>query len=181
MEDIELEDFDSKLPDKLPISVIMEKRPSDHAWVDFTYKAIGVVTSDQLRESETKKVYQQGGVEQYLFSGLSLQLHVDECESYYHNLMSPQPGCYIVAGATETLEEMPEPYLVSLSFDEAHAYLEGDELVYSVEIPPPLYRWVEAFILTHYVATKKTKRKLKNWKEQAPEKRPENSTIAGKP
>jgi len=31
MEKIELEDFDNKLPDKLAISVIMEKRPSDHA------------------------------------------------------------------------------------------------------------------------------------------------------
>jgi len=105
-------------------------------------------------------------VERFLFSGLSLQLYVDECESYYHNLMSPKPGCYIVAGEPEIADEMPEPYIVSLSFDEAHAYLEGDAQVYAVEIPPELYKWVEAFILTHYVATKKTKRKLKNWKEQ---------------
>lgn len=63
--------------------------------------------------------------------------------------------------------DMPVPYLVSLSFDEVHAYLEGDEQVFAVEIPPELYKWSEAFILTHYVATKKTKRKLKNWKTQA--------------
>ena len=70
---------------------------------------------------------------------------------------------------------------VSLSFDEAHAYLEGDEQVYAVEIPPELYQWAEAFILTHYVATKKIKRKLKNWKEQAPEISVDNATTAGKP
>jgi len=62
---------------------------------------------------------------------------------------------------------MPTPYLVSLSFDEVHAYLEGDEQVYAVGIPPDLYQWSEAFILTHYVAIKKTKRKLKDWKTQA--------------
>jgi hypothetical protein len=177
MQEIELEDFKHKLPEKLAISVIMEKRPSNHAWVNFTYQAVGVVTGEHPQEREVKKIYEQDGLERYLFSGLSLQLYVDECESYYHNLMSPQPGCYIVASEPETLDEMPEPYLVSLSFDEAHAYLEGDEQVYAVEIPADLYRWTEAFILMHYVATKKTKRKLKNWSEQ-PQK---NTDESGKP
>ena len=77
--------------------------------------------------------------------------------------MSPEPGCFIVASQAEGDDEMPVPYLVSLSFDEVHAYLEGDEQIYSVEIPAQLYRWAEAFVLTHYVAVKKTKRKLKNW------------------
>lgn len=177
MQEIELEDFKHKLPEKLAISVIMEKRPSNHAWVNFTYQAVGVVAGEYPQEREVKKIYEQDGLERYLFSGLSLQLYVDECESYYHNLMSPQPGCYIVASEPETLDEMPEPYLVSLSFDEAHAYLEGDEQVYAVEIPADLYRWTEAFILMHYVATKKTKRKLKNWSEQ-PQK---NTDESGKP
>ncbi len=180
MEKIELEDFNNELPDKLPISVIMEKRTSDHEWVDFTYEAIGVVTSGHQQDEETRKIYEQDGVERYLCSGLSLQLYVDECESYYHNLMSPQPGCYIVAGEPETSGEMPEPYLASLSFDEVHAYSEGDELVYAVEIPPELYKWAEAFILTHYVAIKKTKRKLKNWTEQAPGNTPAKAAISGK-
>ena len=39
----------------------------------------------------------------------------------------------------------------------------GDEQVYSVEIPAQLYQWAEAYVLTHYVAIKKTKRKLKRW------------------
>ena len=181
MEEIALEDFNNKLPDKLPISVIMEKRPSDHAWVNFTYEAIGVVTSEHLQDDQTTKIYERDGIERYLFSGLSLQLHLDECESYYHNLMSPHPGCFIVAGEPETSDEMPEPYLVSLSFDEVHAYLEGDEVVYAVEIPPELYKWTEAYILTHYAATKKTKRKLKNWKEQPPEDTTAKAAIPGKP
>jgi hypothetical protein len=33
--------------------------------------------------------------------------------------------------------------VVSLSYDKAHAYLEGDETVYSVPIPAELYRWSE--------------------------------------
>ena len=108
---------------------------------------------------------QDGEIEHYLVTGLTIQLHPDECESYYHNLMSPEPGCFIVAEQNDDPDEMPVPYLASLSFDEAHAYLEGDEQVYSVPIPPELYKWAEAYVLTHYIAVRKTKRKLRNWSE----------------
>ena len=116
-------------------------------------------------------------IEQFLVTGLTLRLHVDECESYYHNLMSPEPGCFIVASQPDDSDDMPLPYLVSLSFDEVHAYLEGDEQVYSVKIPQQLYQWAEAYVLTNYVAIKKTKRKLKNWHEsEKPGIRPEGKT-----
>lgn len=170
MKKIELDDFAQQLPDRMPVSVIMEKRPCDNAWVDFSFAAVGVISDDAPQDGQARKIHQQDGIEQYLYPGLSVQLYEDECESYYHNLMSPQPGCYVVAGEGEDDNEIPKPYLVSLSFDEVHAYLEGDEQVYAVEIPPELYRWTEAFVLTHYVAIKKTKRKLKNWKEQPQEK-----------
>lgn len=165
MEKLELDDFDQALPDHKNLAVLMEKQPSSHPWADFKYDALGVVVRDGNEEKSVSQVYHNGEVEQYLFTGMSLQLHPDECESYYHNLMSPEPGCFIVASQPEESDQMPEPYLVSLSFDEVHAYLEGDEQIYSVPIPPELYRWAEAYVLTHYIAVKKTKRKLKNWRE----------------
>ncbi len=174
METMKLDDFDQKLPDKMNMSVVMSKRPSSHPWADFEYQAVGVVATENDEAQPVRRIYQDGEVEHYLFSGLSLRLYVDECESYYHNLMSPQPGCFIVADDSESEGEMPVPYLVSLSFDEAHAYLEGDQQVYSVEIPPQLYQWAEAFVLIHYVAVKKSKRKLKNWSE------PEKDASTGK-
>ena len=166
MESMKLEDFEQNLPEQMSISVVMEKVPSNHEWIDFTYKAIGVIAGEASEENEVKKIHTENGREHYLFSGLKLKLFVDECESYYHNLMSPKPGCFVVADEMEDPNDMPVPYLVSLSFDEVHAYLEGDEHVYAVEIPPELYKWTEAFILSNYVAIKKTKRKLKDWKQQ---------------
>lgn len=167
MESIKLKDFDQKLPDLMPVSVVMEKRPSTHEWSNFNYQVVGILTADEVESESVKKIHAENGVEQFLFTGLKLRLHVDECESYYHNMMSPQPGCFVVASEVDDLDDMPVPYLVSLSFDEAHAYLEGCENVYAVEIPPLLYQWMEAFVLAHYAATKKTKRKRKDWKDQA--------------
>ena len=60
--------------------------------------------------------------------------------------------------------EGPQPTMVSLSFDEAHAYLESEQEVFAVPVPPEIYRWAEAFVLSHYVPEKKIKRKLKNWR-----------------
>lgn len=166
MGSIQLEDFDQKLPHQITVSAVMEKRASENLWIDFNYKAIGIVVGEAGEEKETKSIFEDGEVEHILVTGLQMRLHEDECESYYHNLMSPKPGCYIVAETPDDPDQMPVPYLASMSFDEVHAYLEGDEQVYAVEIPKELYQWVEAFILTHYVAVKKTKRKLKNWHEK---------------
>jgi len=166
MGSIQLDDFNQKLPEQLTVSVLMEKRVCDNPWVDFSYRAIGVVVGESDQERAVKSIFQDGEAEHFLVTGLQLRLHEDECESYYHNLMSPKPGCFIVASETNDLDEMPIPYLVSLSFDEVHAYLEGDEEVYAVEIPRELYQWAEAYILTHYSAEKRIKRKRKNWKDE---------------
>jgi hypothetical protein len=163
MEKLELDDFDQQLPDHLNLAVLMEKQPSSHPWADFKYQALGVVVRDGDEDKSVTRVYQNDEVEHFLVTGMSLRLYPDECEGYYHNLMSPEPGCFIVASQPDETDQMPVPYLVSLSFDEVHAYLEGDEQIYSVPIPPELYRWAEAFVLTHYIAIRKTKRKLKNW------------------
>jgi hypothetical protein len=163
MEKLDLVDFDQQLPSHLNLAVVMEKQPSEHPWADFRYDALGVVVREEDETQSVTRIYKDGEVEHFLITGLNLQLHVDECESYYHNLMSPEPGCFIVASQPDASDEMPLPYLVSLSFDEAHAYLEGDEQIYSVKIPAELYQWAEAYVLTHYVAIKRTKRKRKEW------------------
>ena len=175
MEKVELEDFDDELPGQLEVAVLMEKKPSSHPWAEYSFDAVGLVVRAGDGKREVTRVLQEGEIEQYLVTGLTIELHPDECESYYHNLMSPEPGCFIVAEQHDDPDEMPVPYLASLSFDEAHAYLEGDEQVYSVPIPAELYKWAEAYVLTHYVAIRKTKRKLKNWSES---EKPESGSGA---
>ena len=71
------------------------------------------------------------------------------------------PGAHV-----EDYDDPPDPFIVTLSFDEAHAYLEGEDDIFDVDVPPELYRWVEAFVLVNYAPEKRVKRKRKNWKEQ---------------
>ncbi len=165
-----LEGAEKRLSASFPVSVIMQKKISDNAWVDEIWEAIGVTVGNQGdiepgAEKTPKVIFQQQGITQYLTSGFHLELFVDECESYYYNLISPVPRCFIVADLNEN--DVPVPFLVSLSFDAAHSYLEGDETVYAVDLPPELYRWSETFILKHYAPEKKIKRKRTDWKEDA--------------
>jgi len=155
------------IPRLFPVAVMMQRSPSKvTAWSDFQWQAVGIAVA-QKEPGETKEpslVNEQGEVKQYLYRGFNVSLHVDECESYYHNLMSAYPRCFVVTRNNQ--DEIPVPFLVTMSFDEAHAYLESDETVYDVDIPPEIYRWIEAYVLTHYVAEKRKKRKRQDWKNQ---------------
>lgn len=156
-----------KPQDFFPVSVIMQSRPSNNQWVDQTWESVGVVTRTSNTEKTVKRI-EQGELTQLIYSHLSLRLFIDECESYYHNLMSPEPGCFIVAREEDEDGEetdIPIPFLVTMSFDEAHAYLEGDDTVYAVAIPPDLYQHLEAYVIEHYSAEKRTKRKRKDWRK----------------
>lgn len=150
-----------------PVSVVMERRPiHDNQWITESWQAIGVTvgSSYEGRQENPVPLVTNDSVTQCLWHGLRTELFADEAESYYHNLMVPNPGCYVIVRPADN--GTPKPILVTLSFDAAQAYLEGDETVYSVALPPELYRAAEAFVIEHYVPEKRKKRKRVSWKEQ---------------
>ncbi|HHJ19839.1 MAG TPA: DUF3305 domain-containing protein [Gammaproteobacteria bacterium] len=142
----------------------MESQPSDSLWQDLDWKAVGICAAKNItaHPAATQHI-QQGDIEHYIYHHLTLRLFIDECESYYHNLMSPQPGCFIVAREDEN--NQPVPFLISMSFDEAHAYQEGDDLVYAVPIPAELYHWIESYVVENYHPEKRKKRQRKDWRK----------------
>ena len=158
--------LDDDLRENFPVSVILQSQPAASRWVDLVWQAVGVVIGSRNDQAEDipRLIHTEGEAKQYLCTGLDVALHIDECESYYHNLISATPRCYVVAHI-EDYDDTPEPFLVSMSFDEAHAYLEGEDQVYAVDVPAELYRWTEAFILAHYAPQQRKKRKRKDWRK----------------
>lgn len=153
-----------------PVSVILEKRPSISPWADAYWTAVGLIVGETASVDKDEQIgsgmvllHRKNDVEQYQYSGMKVTLYKDECESYYHNLMSPKPGCFVVAD--KELNQPPVPYKVSMSFDEAHAYQEGGKEIFAVDIPNELYQWIEAYVLENYFPEKKRKRKLNDWKK----------------
>ncbi len=161
------------LAQSFSISLIMQQSPTENPWIDSRWEAIGILASDKETEGaahQMELIQEESGVHRYLYRGYHLRLHVDECESYYHNLLAPSPCCYVVATLSD--DGVPQPMLLSLSFDEAHAYLEGEETIYTVPIPPEIYQWTEAFVLANYVPEKRIKRARQDWRRNAGNKQP---------
>lgn len=158
------------LPDAFEVSVIMERRPSSSPWLEHAWSAIGVTVGGGGRTLQPERVYfhpgEGGPIERFRFSGYTVRLYQDECERYYHNLISTRPRCFVIVTAADTAT--PRPFLVTLDFDEAHAYEEVNSQVYPVDLPPELYRWCEAFVLENYVQERRFKRQLKDWSDDAP-------------
>jgi hypothetical protein len=146
----------------------MERRQvSGNRWITESWSALGVTVGDLPGPgpAEPRLLVEGAHAAQYLWTGLRVDLFRDEAESYYHNLTVESPGCYVVVRPRE--DGMPRPVLVTVSFDAGQAYQEGGETVYSVPLPPEIYRAAEAFVLTHYVPEKKRKRRLEDWKGDA--------------
>ena len=153
------------MPTHFSVVVLMQRQPSRVSrWSDYQWEAVAVMARSVEIQPGTgpQLVHEDGEVLQYLYTGFDVKLYADECESYYYNLLSPTPRCYVIARENEN--DIPVPFLVSLSFDEAHAYMEAEDTVYAVDVPPELYRWTEDFVLMHYAPEKRKKRKRDDWK-----------------
>lgn len=160
-----VDDLNGPAPTDFSLSVVMQRSPATSPWQKYLWEAVGVTAAPWEAAPQTVSlVHQQGEVCHYLYSGYRLQLHADECESYYHNLCSPTPRCFVMA--RENGEGTPVPFLLSLSFDQANACEEVDETVYAVAMPPELYRWCELFVLNHFVPEKRKKRRLTDWRKE---------------
>jgi hypothetical protein len=156
------EQLDPDRPDGIPnqfaVSVIVSV-PADGGGSPVV---VGVVAGDRGRDESL--IRSDSGGRQLLCPGFRLRLHKDEAESYYMNLTGDHPSIFVVCSEDE--EERLQPSLVTLSYDEVSSYMEVEDAVFSVPMPPELYRWIEAFVLQYYVPERRKKRKLDRWKEQ---------------
>ena len=153
--------------ERLPVSVLTSYRESrEGAWDTGAWDVIGVVAGQGGGQPGGRQtlVREDRGEKQYLWTGCHLDLFKDAAEGCYHNLMSENPRIFVVC---QQEDGGPiEPYLVTVNYDEAAAHMEMEEEVFSVPLPPELYRFVEHFVLAHYVPEKRKKRKREDWKSQ---------------
>ena len=145
-----------------PVAVILERRPARNPWTEHVWTASGIAVGRHAAGGQPQLIREEAGVALFLVGGLEVTLHRDECESYYYNLVSDSPRAYVLAHL-DSDGQPPQPFHVSMSFDEAHAYLEGEDEIYAVDVPAELYRWTEAFMIANYFPEKKHKRKLRDW------------------
>ena len=161
------------VPDEFSVSVLVEYRETpDNRWEEGRWQVAGVIAGSQekVRPGTTREtgpdrqLHAATSGQQFLHTGLCMRLYKDDAESYYFNLISDNPGVFVICH--QEAGGPLQPFIATLSYGEATSYMETDEIVESVPMPPELYRWAERFVLEHYVPEKRKKRKRDNWKEE---------------
>lgn len=158
-------------PDSFPVSVVMQhRRIENNIWASEKWEVEAVVAGGDgavnAPERSISRIGSDG--EKYIWSNYQINLFKDESESYYFNIISDTPYVFVVCQNEEN-ESQLIPFKVSVNYDEAASYMELEEQVFQVPMPPEIYRWLEKFVVNNYIPVKKKKRKLLNWKDETKE------------
>lgn len=160
------------VPLQYPVAVLVAYHVvHDNRWIDGRWAVTGVVAGKQSDNAgiRCQLIHSSDETQQYLWTGLVIELHADDAESYYCNLMSDHPGVFVVCN--EEAGEALRPAIATLSYGEAASYMETDQRVERVAMPAELYRRLEQYVLANYVPEKRKKRKRDDWKEADRERR----------
>lgn len=164
----------------VPATIILERRMISRSfwslpsWYLHTV-AVGesLVAADALNGASGMPAGNSDKGELFAWTGFEVTLYKDACERYWHALIGDKPLVYVVCrdetdetdGAAADVLTM-HPITVTVDYDDASAAAETDSPVLSAPIPAELYRYMERFVLNHYVPQEFKKRKRRNWSDQ---------------
>lgn len=144
----------------IPVAVLLEcTKVEANVWIDDKWQAVGVIpTVRNSTPKKTKLTNNPDGRDVYRYDGFVLEFERDELDSYYQNLVADKASVFVICRPDE--DGYPQPFLATLSYDEAAIYMETDEIVYTVGIHIEIYKKIENFVLKHYQPAPRKKRKL---------------------
>jgi hypothetical protein len=120
-----------------------------------------VASSDAGVVRQKMMIEKNEDCERFLWTGLILSFYKDGGESYWHSLVGEQQQIFVVCQEDE--DDGLCPMLVTADYDEAMAYQEADDTIFSCPIPPVIYQTLERFVLENYAPQQKKRRKRKDW------------------
>jgi len=148
----------------IPVAVLLQKKiVQGKGWSVPEWNLVGVLGGEHSVGDVSEPVLVRDDDDQYLWGGYRLNLYLDSCESYWHNLTGELPSLFVIC--TETEGGGMQPLIVTADGLEASASTEGDDKVFRASIPPDIYLRIEKFVVDNYVPRERKKRKRQNWTE----------------
>jgi Protein of unknown function (DUF3305) len=165
----------------LKVSVIMRREPIVGAmsrWQSHRWVLEQVVLNDVVAQAGSSQTGLSGkksqllskneSTERWLHSGYSAELFTDDAEGYYLNVTTDAPCWFVLwrmeeeAGITD--EPIAKPEMVSLSYHDAGRWLDAQETVEQVPLPPEVIVWLKAFVDQHHVNELKKRKRPDSFK-----------------
>jgi len=136
----------------ISLAVIMERLALDNKWCSEKWEAKGVIPDTSGGNKEWRVIFKDARQKQILFPGFDVTLYKDEAEGYYLNLSSPLPKVFI---AWRLKENLAVPYIVTVSYNEAARWMDSNEHVDGVPMPPDIADWLGDYLNRNYKPERK--------------------------
>lgn len=153
----------------IKVAVLLERRRQPSQWEDWRHELADVVLDEGQFGASARLLREDDRLSQFLHPGLPVTLHRDEAEGYHLNLTSGAPVWFVMWRVDETDPPTAHPELVTLSYNEAGRWLDAQERVDNVPLPPQVVQWLQAFVDEHYRPEPKQRRRPASFR--APEQR----------
>lgn len=133
------------------VAVVMEREARPNRWEDWRFAVREVVVDTDGGFGDAMRVLRDDGQRrQSLHPGFEVALYADEGEGYYLNLSSGAPVWFVMWRVDDEDPSQATPEAVSLSYNEAGRWLDAQERVDNVPLPPELVAWLQAYTDEHY-------------------------------
>jgi Protein of unknown function (DUF3305) len=143
---------------KHAVAVVMERTPLASRWQSEKWEAKGLLPDIFGVGAPSRTLYDDGTRLEVLYPGFEIELKGEELESYFLNLTSPQPKAFVLVRADDGT---PRPAFVSVSYARAAGWMDANETVDAVPLPPDVHAWVGEFVERYYRPRPKFKRERK--------------------
>ena len=134
----------------IPVGVVVERRSATSPWLDAVWRPVSLLTG--VPEAAPWTMLSAAEDVATFFAGAgSIVLYESETEHYRSNLAAETPSIWVALRPTGTVPPY-ELFAVTANPAEGEAFTQaGHDLVDAVPMPAQLRRFIEAFVVEHYV------------------------------
>lgn len=137
----------------IAIAVIMERYEIASRWVTHAWRTAGV----ELADAAGDMLETLGGSQFQRHDGFEVVLFRDEAEGYYLNVVTGVPKVFVMWRQEEG-DAAPLPHSVTASYNEAARWMDAQERVDAVAMPPSMAQWLADYVAANYRPEPKKKR-----------------------
>ncbi|HYD45867.1 MAG TPA: DUF3305 domain-containing protein [Phenylobacterium sp.] len=141
------------------VAVVIEREAHPNRWEDWRFRIAEVLPDDGAFGSEPRLLRDDGRLARFLHPGLAVTLFRDEGEGYYLNLTSGAPVWFVTWRVSDEDPSRAWPEAVTLSYNEAARWLDAQERVDNLPLPPEMQAWLATFTDAHYRPEPKQRRR----------------------
>jgi hypothetical protein len=132
------------------VAVVMEREAAPNRWEDWRFRIVDVVPHEAAFGEVARVLVDDGRIQRTLHPGFTLELFRDQAEGYHLNLSSGAPVWFVVWRVDDEDPSRAWPETVSVSYHDAGRWLDAQERVDNVPLPPALGAWLQAYTDEHY-------------------------------